>query len=117
MNITNINHITLAITDIDRSFRFYKEILGFKPLVKWDKGAYFLVGDFWFCLNVDLSREPQLCYTHYAFSVSSEDFESMADKIKQSGAPILKRIHLLVSHSIFLIPMDINSKFMWAIVN
>ncbi|MCW8409644.1 fosfomycin resistance glutathione transferase [Legionella sp. PATHC035] len=86
MSITNINHITLACADINRSFLFYKDILGFKPLVKWDKGAYFLVGDFWFCLNVDLARKPQPCYTHYAFSVSSEDFQSLAKKITESGA-------------------------------
>lgn len=90
MTITNINHITLAVTDIHRSFSFYKDVLGFKPLVKWDQGAYFLIGDFWFCLNVDLAREPQSCYTHYAFSVSSEDFEMMADKIQNSGAHIFK---------------------------
>ncbi|KJV57052.1 VOC family protein [Orientia tsutsugamushi] len=46
MTITNINYITLAVTDIHRSFSFYKDVLGFKPLVKWDQGAYFLIGDF-----------------------------------------------------------------------
>ncbi len=90
MSITNINHITLAVTDIHRSFEFYKNVLGFKPLVKWDKGAYFLIGDFWFCLNVDPTRKPQPCYTHYAFSVSSADFELMVDKIASSGARIFK---------------------------
>ncbi|MCW8400830.1 fosfomycin resistance glutathione transferase [Legionella sp. PATHC038] len=90
MSITNINHITLACADINRSFLFYKDVMGFKPLVKWDKGAYFLVGDFWFCLNVDLAREPQPCYTHYAFSVSSEDFQSLAKKITESGAYLFK---------------------------
>jgi catechol 2,3-dioxygenase-like lactoylglutathione lyase family enzyme len=88
--IKGLNHITLACTNIEKSFAFYKDVLGFKPLVKWDQGAYFLVGDFWFCLNVDLAREPQSCYTHYAFSVSSEDFEMMADKIQNSGAHIFK---------------------------
>jgi len=90
MSITNINHITLAVTDIHRSFEFYKDVLGFKPLVKWDKGAYFLVGEFWFCLNVDLIRKPNHCYTHYAFSVSSEDFELMAEKLASAGAHIFK---------------------------
>lgn len=59
MTITNINHITLAVTDINRSFSFYKDVLGLNPLVKWDQGVYFLIGDFWFCLNVDSAREPQ----------------------------------------------------------
>lgn len=90
MTITSVNHITLAVTDIHRSFSFYKDVLGFKPLVKWDQGAYFLIGNFWFCLNIDLARKSQPCYTHYAFSVSSEYFEIMANKIKNSGAHIFK---------------------------
>ena len=51
--ITHMNHVTLAVKDIEKSFIFYREILGLNPLCRWDKGAYFLVGDFWFCLNVD----------------------------------------------------------------
>lgn len=90
MSIIEINHITLACTDIDRSFLFYRDVLGFKPLVKWDKGAYFLVGNFWFCLNVDSLRKPQPCYTHYAFSVLDEDFRIMVKKISESGAPLFK---------------------------
>ncbi len=90
MSIKNINHITLACTDIEKSFAFYRDILGFKPLVKWDKGAYFLIGEFWFCLNVDVNRKPSPCYTHYAFSVSAEDFEHRVAKITKSGASIFK---------------------------
>lgn len=90
MGVTNINHITLACTDINRSFLFYKDILGFKPLVRWDKGAYFLIGEFWFCINVDLTRKSQPCYTHYAFSVSIKDFQFIAKKITESGAYIFK---------------------------
>lgn len=90
MKITDINHITLACTDLNKSFAFYKDILGFKPLVKWDKGAYFLVGNFWFCLNVDVKVQQKLCYTHYAFSVNADDFKSMTNRILQSGAFVFK---------------------------
>ncbi len=88
--INGINHITLAVKEIDKSFAFYKDILGLKPLVKWDKGAYFLSGDFWFCLNVDEKREPNPCYTHYAFTVHQDNFTIMAKKIINSGAHIFK---------------------------
>lgn len=89
--ITGINHLTLAVKDLEKSFVFYREVLGFTPLVKWDRGAYFLVGDpkeigkgFWFCLNVDAKRQPHGCYTHYAFSVSEKDFEVMVARITAS---------------------------------
>lgn len=90
MMLTGINHITLACTDIARSFAFYRDVLGFKPLVKWDQGAYFLVGDSWFCLNLDMSRKPSPCYTHYAFTVVKNDFEAMGKRIRASDAPIFK---------------------------
>lgn len=31
--ITGINHINISVQDIDISFKFYKEIMGFKPLL------------------------------------------------------------------------------------
>lgn len=88
--ITGMNHITLAIQDIQKSFHFYRDVLGLKPLCRWDKGAYFLAGGFWFCLNVDEKRQPNPCYTHYAFTVSSEEFAAMSRRIIDSGATVFK---------------------------
>lgn len=92
--ITALNHITLAVTHIDRSFEFYRQILGFKPLVKWDKGAYFLIGGgehaTWFCLNVDPERKPTPCYTHYAFTVSKKDFQDMSKRLLKANVKIFK---------------------------
>jgi catechol 2,3-dioxygenase-like lactoylglutathione lyase family enzyme len=84
--IQGCNHITLAVTDLERSFSFYRDLLGLKPLVKWHGGAYFLIGDrselqsdsgLWFCLTLDDQRQPSSCYTHYAFTVAEKDFKSM----------------------------------------
>lgn len=88
--ITGINHITLAVKNIEESFRFYQEVLGFKPLAKWQKGAYFLAGDMWFCLIQDQNTQNclQKEYTHIAFTVSEQDFEKISDQIKDSQAQI-----------------------------
>ena len=91
--ITGLNHITLAVTDIDRSFKFYRDIMEFQPLVKWDKGAYFLVGDLWFCLNVDEKRIPQPCYTHYAFTIAPEQFTSWVERLAKFGIRSFKENH------------------------
>jgi catechol 2,3-dioxygenase-like lactoylglutathione lyase family enzyme len=100
--ITNLNHITLAVTDIDRSFTFYRDVLGLKPLVKWGKtnaggGAYFLTSKgenaFWFCLDVNRNgvvTDSNLGNTHYAFSLSANDFESLSKRIIESGATVFK---------------------------
>ncbi len=90
--ITGLNHITLAVTDIERSFNFYRDLLGFKPLCRWHKGAYFLVGETWFCLNLDLNRKESIIkdYTHFAFSVAACEFAKLSDKIISAGCPIFK---------------------------
>jgi catechol 2,3-dioxygenase-like lactoylglutathione lyase family enzyme len=88
--ITGMNHITLAVQDIDKSFAFYRDIVGLKPLVKWGQGAYFLIDNFWFCLNVDDKRKANPCYTHYAFRVPRAQFNKMSHMIIHSGAEIFK---------------------------
>lgn len=88
--LTGINHITLAVKDVETSFAFYKDFLQLRPLCKWDKGAYFLVGEFWFCLNNDEKRIANPCYTHYAFSVSDEHFELLSQKIISHDIKIFK---------------------------
>ncbi len=88
--LKGVNHITLVVTDIYRAFDFYRDILGFNPLCRWHEGAYFTVGDTWFCLNLDKSHQPTVGYTHIAFSVDACDFLSIKEKIISSGVKIFK---------------------------
>ena len=57
--ISGLNHITLAVRDIDRSFRFYVETLGARPLARWSRGVYLLVGELWLCLTLDEGPAPR----------------------------------------------------------
>lgn len=84
--ITGLNHITLSVNNLNESFFFYKEILGFKPLIKRDKSAYFLAGDFWFCIEQDtFTRTRELPeYTHIAFSIHQTDFEAIVEKLQKN---------------------------------
>lgn len=90
--IINASHYTLAVTNIEASFNFYHNILGLKPLCKWPRGAYFLIGDFWFCLNLDNKHkpEPDAHYTHFAFEVSKQDFNPMIKKLTAAGVKSFK---------------------------
>lgn len=94
--ITALNHITLAVKNIETSFAFYRDVLGFTPLCKWEGNAYFLVGDrndphaLWFCLDRDARRQETTCSTHYAFSVSPEDFKALSQRIINSGVTLFK---------------------------
>ena len=84
--IQGINHITLSVRDIERSFHFYTAVLGMKPLAKWPQGAYLLAGDMWVALVVDeaVRERPLPEYTHIAFTVSPEDFAQMSQQIIQN---------------------------------
>ena len=88
--ITGINHITLAIADVERSFTFYTAVLGCRPIAKWPKGAYLLAGDIWIALVADPhTRQAALPeYTHIAFSISAQDIGPLSARIRASGATI-----------------------------
>jgi catechol 2,3-dioxygenase-like lactoylglutathione lyase family enzyme len=88
--ITGINHITLAVADVERSFTFYTAILGCQPVAKWPIGAYLLAGDTWIALVADLHvRQVALPeYTHIAFSISMQEMSALGERIRASGAPI-----------------------------
>ncbi|MEM6052078.1 VOC family protein [Erwinia sp. P7711] len=82
--LNGLNHITIAVSDVSRSFDFYVNKLGFIPKARWTCGAYLCLGDLWLCLSAD-SVAPQEDYTHYAFSIRSEDFDVFANHLKLSG--------------------------------
>ena len=88
--IDGINHLTLAVSDAEESFRFYTEVLGFEPAAKWPDGAYLKAGDFWVALLADENArsEPLPEYTHFAFNVAPEVFDALAERIVASGAKV-----------------------------
>lgn len=49
--LTGLNHLTLAVSDLDRSFEFYRHLLGFTPHARWQGGAYLSLGALWLCLS------------------------------------------------------------------
>ncbi len=38
--LTGLNHLTLALHNLDRSVDFYRHLLGFRLHARWDTGAY-----------------------------------------------------------------------------
>ena len=93
--ITGINHLTLAVRDLERSFDFYTRGVGLQPIVKWVRGAYLRAGDDWICLSLDDKTRPGLLleYTHVAFSVSAEAFAHCAQAIREQDVTIWKENH------------------------
>ncbi len=90
--ITSLNHITLSVRNLSESFAFYREVLGFRPLMKTKKSAYFLAGDLWFCIEEDPAvREKELPeYTHLAFSVEQKNLSLIREKLEKADVRFFK---------------------------
>lgn len=87
MEILGINHITFAVSSLERSFRFYVEVLGATPKARWDRGTFLTLGGTWLALLVG---EPEAVnvsdYSHIAYSVAPSVFAAAEVKIRASGA-------------------------------
>lgn len=85
--IRSINHITFAVKDLERSFKFYHEILGLRPIAKWKNGAYFKAGDTWLALNYDdeVTNSIRSDYSHVAFSCFDTEFVELKTKLLDYG--------------------------------
>jgi catechol 2,3-dioxygenase-like lactoylglutathione lyase family enzyme len=78
--VSGLNHLTLAVADLDRSLAFYRDVLGFRVAAVWATGAYLEAGTLWLCLSVGpvTARED---YTHVALSVAEGDFAALAERV------------------------------------
>lgn len=88
--ISGINHVTLAVSDLERSFVFYTAVVGLKPVAKWARGAYLVAGGDWICLSLDAHTRtgPLPEYTHLAFTVADADFQERAAAIRHQQASL-----------------------------
>ncbi|MFK7992591.1 MAG: VOC family protein [Granulosicoccus sp.] len=88
--VTGFNHLTLTVSELDRSFDFYVRLLDFKPEGRWHRGAYLSSGDLWLCLSLGLAS-PANDYTHYAFSVEQGKFNDAVSRLVDAGVITWKK--------------------------
>ncbi len=88
--ITGLNHITLAVSHIEQSLKFYVETLGFTGHVKWESGAYLTLGNLWLCLSLD-EPDYKTDYTHIAFDIPDADFGEFSLRLKRQNISVWKQ--------------------------
>ncbi|AVY96473.1 glutathione transferase [Lelliottia sp. WB101] len=92
--LQSLNHLTLAVSNLQTSVAFWRDLLGLSLHAQWDTGAYLTCGDLWLCLSFDETRDyvppNESDYTHYAFSVAPADFESFSHRLEQAGVTVWK---------------------------
>jgi catechol 2,3-dioxygenase-like lactoylglutathione lyase family enzyme len=90
MPVRGLNHVTLAVRDLDRALRFYVDRLGSRLRARWTRGAYLEAGSLWLCLELDEGARPSVDDSHIAFTVDATEFAALAHGILGSGASIWK---------------------------
>ncbi|WP_460107183.1 fosfomycin resistance glutathione transferase [Pseudomonas sp. S3_H04] len=85
--LSGLNHLTLAVSDLQCSLTFYRDVLQLRVRATWDAGAYLSLPGLWLCLSLDPLRSSEPCadYTHYAFSLTTADFPGFVQKLKAAN--------------------------------
>ncbi len=104
--ITGLNHVTLAVSSVERAVGFYRDVLGLRLRAIWEDGAYLEAGALWLCLSRDPAARtaPHPDYTHIAFSVAAEDFEALSARVR--AAARLWRENRSEGSSLYLLDPD-----------
>jgi catechol 2,3-dioxygenase-like lactoylglutathione lyase family enzyme len=93
IEILDLNHVALAVSDVPKSIQFYREVVGLeqKPRPAFDfEGAWFALGDtrelhLLEGLDTPVHEHPR--GSHFAMEVA--DFESCQKHLEESGARIV----------------------------
>ena len=80
--INGINHITISVDDLLTAFEFYRNVLGFKLIMKSNMSAYFSFGRIWFAIveQKDCPRDSSL-YSHIALNTKKKNYSKMRNKL------------------------------------
>ena len=83
--VSGINHLTLAVRDLDISVGFYANVLGLNLVARWRNGAYLTAGSDWIALSLDTDTRAGALpeYTHSAFTVSTHNFAEMSERLRR----------------------------------
>ena len=90
--IKGISHLTFSVSDLAASAAFYQQVFDAELLFRDERTAYFDLAGLWLALNVqtDIARqEIWRSYTHTAFKVDAADMETMAERLRRLGIPLL----------------------------
>ena len=85
-------HFSLPVTDLDRSRKFYEELIGMKVVEQSPRMVFLQTGLDYIILakgNEPLKYDsPQSTPVHHAFKIKPEDFEPSIDFLRRNGVEV-----------------------------
>ena len=121
LKVTGINHVVLHVSDIDRSVRFYTEVLGFesRDSAGRERKMSFLrcgaQGLDLFEITGDVHGGEEM--NHMALDVEAEDLDEIVDKLEKAGLEMSERtprnsvfIHDPDGHQIEMLPRSAQAR-------
>jgi catechol 2,3-dioxygenase-like lactoylglutathione lyase family enzyme len=105
MKLTGADHTNWRVKDLERSLRFYRDILGLEPfgLEEYDRGDRPIVSlrvtpTFILHLRPDPNFEPGPTggYDHLALVVEETDPEALAKRLGEAGVEVERRLEDVV---------------------
>ena len=93
--ITGLNHVTLAVSELERSLAFYSQLLGFSVKMPGASSAYLEAGTLWLALVVDseVRRGPLPEYSHIALSIAPNELWKLKSELIRAGATCWQEPH------------------------
>ena len=85
-------HFSLPVTDLDRSGKFYHELLGMKLIQKTPRMVFLQCGELYLILakgNTPVKYDsPKSTPVHHAFKVAPEDFEPSIEVLREHDVEV-----------------------------
>ena len=92
LNTQGMLHFSLAVTDLDRSRKFYEGVLNLKVVEQSPRMVFLQTGDDYLILakgdeplKYDTNKSTPV---HHAFKVKPEEFQSSLDHLRQHGVEV-----------------------------
>ncbi len=119
MRVHELGHVVLYVRDLERSRRFYGELLGWKEVARWgDRGALFSSGRTHHELLLievgegahPIPPPPRVGLYHFGLKIgdSDEELREAMEQLRAAGVPIVGTADHTVTHSLYVLDPDGN---------
>ena len=126
MRIHELGHVVLYVTNLERSANFYRDVLGFREIVRKKMLAMFSSGRTHHeLLLIEIGGEarrkhfpePGLYHIGFKIGEKTEDIQNAYRELKGSGVHILGATDHHVTHSLYIFDPDGNELELYADVS